>query len=102
MDLSYGKEYEDFRLVVRQFLEANWPPKGEEADLDFAEKCDRFRGRAIEAGYLARSVPKKYGGGEQAADYRGRFIRRRRSSKRGLSCRLSNIGSILRAKGRLG
>jgi alkylation response protein AidB-like acyl-CoA dehydrogenase len=68
MDLSYGKEYEDFRLVVRQFLEANWPPKGDEADLDFAEKCDRFRGRAIEAGYLARSIPKKYGGSEQPAD----------------------------------
>ena len=29
MDLSYGKEYEEFRAEVSSFLESNWPLKGE-------------------------------------------------------------------------
>ncbi len=68
MDLSYGEEYEIFRKQVQGFLSENWPPQGDEATGTKEEQRDRFRGRAIEAGYLARSVPKKYGGSEQAAD----------------------------------
>jgi len=68
MDLSYGKEYEDFREEVRAFLAASWPPKGDEAELPLAEQAQRFRERAIERGYLVRSVPRKYGGSEQEPD----------------------------------
>ena len=32
MDLSYGSEYEQLRAEVRDFLEASWPPKGDEAE----------------------------------------------------------------------
>ena len=40
------------------------------------QKASLFRGRAIEAGYLARSVPKRYGGSEQAPDVlKGQIIR---------------------------
>ena len=72
MDLSYGADYEIFRKEVQAFLAKNWPPHSDGATSPSrstkAEQSDRFRGVAIEAGYLARSVPKKYGGGEQPAD----------------------------------
>ena len=67
MDLSYGEEYEIFRKEVQAFLSENWPPQGDDATGSKEEQRDRFRGRAIEVGYLARSVPKKYGGSEQPA-----------------------------------
>jgi alkylation response protein AidB-like acyl-CoA dehydrogenase len=66
MDLSYSEEYEAFRAEVRGFLEANWPPREEEVDRD--EQVARFRARAIDAGYLARAIPRAYGGSEQPAD----------------------------------
>jgi alkylation response protein AidB-like acyl-CoA dehydrogenase len=68
MDLSYGKQYEDFRAEVQAFLGRNWPPKGPEAELPKEEGARRFRARAIEQGYVARSIPKQYGGSEQDPD----------------------------------
>ena len=37
MDLNFGKEYDDFRVEVTSWLQANWPPKGELAELPLAE-----------------------------------------------------------------
>ncbi len=68
MDLSYGPEYEVFREEVRAFLSSHWPLQGEEAEQDFKTQAITFRRRAIEAGYLARSIPRAYGGSEQPAD----------------------------------
>ena len=68
MDLSYGEEYEAFRGEVRQFLASNWPLRGEAAELPRDEQILRFRQRAIDAGYLARAIPRRYGGSEQEAD----------------------------------
>jgi alkylation response protein AidB-like acyl-CoA dehydrogenase len=65
MDLSYGKQYEEFRAEVRAFLQANWPPKGAP---DRAEGARRFREVAIARGYLYRNIPKRYGGSEQEPD----------------------------------
>ena len=65
MDLTYGKEYEEFREEVRGFLASNWPVEG---DLSKEEARSHFRERAVERGYLARSIPRKYGGSEQPAD----------------------------------
>jgi alkylation response protein AidB-like acyl-CoA dehydrogenase len=76
MDLSYGKEYEEFRSQVRDFLAASWPPKGAEAELPRAEGAARFRDRATAQGYLGRGVPRNYGGSEQAPDeMKGNIIR---------------------------
>ena len=76
MDLSYSAEYEAFRAEVSAFLAASWPLQGKEAELASDQKASLFRGRAIEAGYLARSVPKRYGGSEQAPDVlKGQIIR---------------------------
>ncbi|MDJ0785717.1 MAG: acyl-CoA dehydrogenase family protein [Myxococcota bacterium] len=76
MDLSYGAEYEQYRGEVAAFLKANWPLEGDEAGLSHAEQALVFRKRAIEAGFLARSIPKAYGGSEQPADaLRGQIIR---------------------------
>ena len=68
MDLSYGKQYEDFRCEVQEFLGRNWPPKGADAELPKEEARRRFRLKATEQGYLGRSIPKRYGGSEQPPD----------------------------------
>jgi len=68
MDLSYGKQYEDFRAEVQTFLSRNWPPKGADAELSKEEGARRFRARATEQGYLNRAIPKPYGGSEQEPD----------------------------------
>ncbi len=76
MDLSYGAEYEEFRKEVSGFLKDQWPLKGEEAKADFNTQAITFRKRAIEAGYLARSTPKAYGGSGQEPDsLKGQVIR---------------------------
>jgi alkylation response protein AidB-like acyl-CoA dehydrogenase len=68
MDLNYGPEYEAFRAQLQAFLAANWPPKGEDAHGSQREQMVRFRAKGIEAGYLARGIPRAYGGSEQPAD----------------------------------
>lgn len=76
MDLSYGSAMEEFRSEVREFLEASWPPSGEEARYSREEQATRFRQRAIEEGYLCRAIPKRYGGAEQPPDVlKGQIIR---------------------------
>ncbi|HEB88784.1 MAG TPA: acyl-CoA dehydrogenase [Deltaproteobacteria bacterium] len=67
MDLEYGEEYEAFRKTVKAFLEA-WPLQGDEARLPIEEQEALFRKRGIEAGFVYRNVPKKYGGSEQPHD----------------------------------
>ena len=62
MDLSYGKAHEEFRRQTRRFIEshAHLAPKG-------GAYFDRDQMRAwqkllIEHGYVARAIPKQYGG----------------------------------------
>tara|TARA_A100001037_G_scaffold16431_2_gene14412 strand:- start:4908 stop:6128 length:1221 start_codon:yes stop_codon:yes gene_type:complete len=64
MDLSYGAEYEAFREEVRGFILANWSP----AHARDTERVAAFRLQATEAGYLYRSIPRRFGGSEQPAD----------------------------------
>lgn len=64
MDLRYTKEQEAFRERVCVFLEENWQ-LAEKGDADFVAS---FRLAATERGFLYRSVPRQYGGSEQAAD----------------------------------
>lgn len=68
MDLHYSQEYEAYREELQAFLASHWPPGGEVAALKRREQEAWFRTRAVEAGYMYRSVPKVYGGAEQAAD----------------------------------
>jgi len=73
MDLDYGKEYEAFRAEVRGFLEREWPPKNAG---DRHGQRQAFRKAAIERGYMARGIPRKYGGSEQPPDpIRARIVR---------------------------
>jgi alkylation response protein AidB-like acyl-CoA dehydrogenase len=81
MDLTYSAEYEEYRGELKKFLAENWtdadraagpPPDGQAALMGSAIRTDEramsFRLAAIERGYLYRSVPRRYGGGEQAPD----------------------------------
>jgi alkylation response protein AidB-like acyl-CoA dehydrogenase len=62
MDLTYGPEYERFRGEVRAFLAEHWRPGDGRADVA------AFRREAVAAGYLYRSIPRRYGGSEQPSD----------------------------------
>ncbi len=68
MDLRYSEEYEAFRVEVRAWLAQAWPLRGDEAKLSPGEQASLFRQRAIEQGYLCRSIPRVYGGSEQPPD----------------------------------
>lgn len=61
MDLDFGAEHEAFRREVATFLAEHW--KGGDKQAEAA-----FRTKAIEHGYLYRSIPRRYGGSEQPAD----------------------------------
>jgi alkylation response protein AidB-like acyl-CoA dehydrogenase len=61
MDLSYGSDYEVFRQETRRFLEANGrlAPCGREFD---REQIQKWQELLIDKGYIARGIPKEYGG----------------------------------------
>ena len=67
MDLSYGAEAEAFRDDVRAFLVDEWHP-GERRNSELREYVREFRRKAVEAGFLYRAVPKRFGGSEQPVD----------------------------------
>lgn len=68
MDLKYSHTYQCFREEVEAFVRSFWKPdtKAPKSERRAAESA--FRARSIEAGYLYRSVPRAYGGSEQAPD----------------------------------
>jgi alkylation response protein AidB-like acyl-CoA dehydrogenase len=80
MHLAYSATYEKFRAEVRAFLDENWRDVPDEAAdpnsiaaamgavVRTDDKATAFRKLAIARGYLYRSVPRRYGGGEQPAD----------------------------------
>jgi alkylation response protein AidB-like acyl-CoA dehydrogenase len=62
VELSFASGYEEFRQGVRSFLVVEWQETSE------PKVIRSFRQKAIEAGYLYRSVPRRYGGSEQEPD----------------------------------
>lgn len=97
MDLSYGSEMEDFRDEVSSFVESNWPIKsieGEE-EISFERQASMFRERAIEKGYLYRSIPQKYGGSEQDADVIKAQIIREEFSRKWAPAEARGIGTMM-------
>jgi len=68
MDLEYGPQYEKFRAEVRGWLEAVWPPRGDEAKLPRVAKQKQFLERAIERGIMYRRIPRRFGGSERPLD----------------------------------
>jgi alkylation response protein AidB-like acyl-CoA dehydrogenase len=67
MDLGYGAAAESFRDEVRAFLRREWQPGGR-SGAELRDYAGDFRRRAVAAGYLYRSVPKRFGGSEQPVD----------------------------------
>jgi alkylation response protein AidB-like acyl-CoA dehydrogenase len=74
MDLELTPEQEAFREEVVAFLRTHWV---EASDRD----VNAFRRVAIDHGYLYRSVPKIYGGSEQAPDTVKAFLIRQEFDK---------------------
>ena len=71
MDVRYPPEAEAFRSTVRDFLERHLPPGWKGVGALSAEEgyrfVDQWRGRLRQAGYLAVSWPKEYGGSDLSA-----------------------------------
>ncbi len=66
MELNYGPEHDEYREQVRDFLRSEWKEGANVAE---------FRQKAIDAGYLYRGIPKRFGGSEQPSDViRARII----------------------------
>ena len=61
MDLSFGSEYDEFRLEVKDFLanNAHKAPKGNDLRGQAAKDWQKL---LIENGYTARTIPKEFGG----------------------------------------
>jgi alkylation response protein AidB-like acyl-CoA dehydrogenase len=95
MDLSYGERYDALRAEVRAFLTASWPPSGAAAALPEREQVFAFRRTAIAAGYLARSVPKRYGGSEQAPDPLAAQVIRSEFARHGAPGDAGGIGTMM-------
>ena len=92
MDLSYGTEYDQLRDEVRSFLEENWPPS-DGAPRDEAGRA--FRKKAIDAGYLYRSIPKRYGGSEQDPDPVAAQIIREEFGRKHAPMEMRGIGMMM-------
>ncbi len=67
MDLSFGAEYDAFRLDVRKFIEDNrhLAPTAENGGI---AKHRAWQSTLIEHSYAARTIPKTYGGAGQEPD----------------------------------
>jgi len=67
VDLSYGEKYKAFRADLRAFIDQHkhLAPRSLEFD---REKLRRWQQLLIERGYVARSIPKQYGGYGGQAD----------------------------------
>lgn len=95
MDLSYNAEYEAYRETVKQFLKGHWPVPESMADAKRGEKEAWFRSKAIEQGYLYRSVPREFGGSEQEPDILKATIIREEFAKRRAPMEAPGIGNMM-------
>ena len=96
MDLSYSTEAESYRAEVSGFLEANWPlDEKEKEGLSYEEQAGIFRRRAVEAGFLNRNIPRKYGGSEQEPDSLKAQIIREEFSKKWAPTEARGIGTMM-------
>ena len=77
MNLSYSEEYEAFRREVRAFLDQHWTEDDRTTAAEApilamprrqTEREADLRRKAVDAGYLYKSVPRAYGGSEQPFD----------------------------------
>lgn len=94
MDLGFGAEYDDFRAEVRDFIKSNWPPA--DGNVKSREHERAFVMAAIERGYMHRSIPKRFGGGEQEPDIaKAEIIREELSKARAPSARIPGNGLVV-------
>jgi len=94
MELAFGSEYDAFREEVRTFIKDNWPPA--DGDVKSPENTRTFVLAATERGYMHRSIPRIYGGGEQPSDIaKAEIIREELSKARAPSARIPGNGLVV-------
>lgn len=94
MDLGFGSEYDDFRQEVRDFIKANWPPA--DGNVKSPDNIRAFVVAAIEAGYMHRAIPKRFGGSEQEPNIvKAEIIREELTKARAPSARIPGNGLVV-------
>jgi alkylation response protein AidB-like acyl-CoA dehydrogenase len=94
VDLSYNSEHTAFQGEVRAFLAAHWDRKAARGDR--RQECETsLRLAATEKGYLYRSIPKRYGGSEQAPDVIAAQIIREEFARVGAPMEIPGIGLMM-------
>jgi alkylation response protein AidB-like acyl-CoA dehydrogenase len=68
MDLQLDETNEALRRETQDWVASSWPLTGDEAALPEAEQATLWKARAIEAGFLHRTIPSEYGGGGLESD----------------------------------
>ncbi|MBV9842599.1 MAG: acyl-CoA dehydrogenase family protein [Sphingomonadaceae bacterium] len=94
MELGFGPEYDSFREEVRAFIKAHWPPA--DGNPKSRENERAFVIAATEAGYMHRSIPKRFGGSEQEPDIiKAEIIREELTKARAPAGRIPGNGLVV-------
>jgi alkylation response protein AidB-like acyl-CoA dehydrogenase len=81
------------RAEVRAFCAESWPPRGAEARMGAREQAIAWRKRALDAGFLYRTVPRDYGGAGAEPDVMAETVIRRELDRAGVPHRSSVQGT---------
>jgi alkylation response protein AidB-like acyl-CoA dehydrogenase len=84
MNLQFGEKYEKLRAELRAFCAESWPPRGDEARLGEREQAIAWRKRALQAGFLYRTVPRAYGGAGAEPDVMAETLIRQEFDRAGV------------------
>ena len=93
MNLQFGEKYEKLRAEARAFCQQTWPLTGAEARLPEREQAIAWRKRALEAGWIHRTVPKAYGGAGLEPDVMAETVIRQELDRAGVPHRGSVQGT---------
>ncbi|MCH2171389.1 acyl-CoA dehydrogenase family protein [Myxococcota bacterium] len=81
---------------MKAFLDESWSsPEMRETSSEPEERVQAFRRAAIERGYLYRSIPRAYGGAEQAADGLAAQVIREEFQKAGAPMEAPGVGTMM-------
>jgi len=93
VNLQFGEKYEKLRADARAFCEKTWPLAGAEARLGEREQAIAWRKRALEAGWIHRTVPRAYGGAGLEPDVMAETVIRQELDRAGVPHRGSVQGT---------